>query len=58
MENRNTGLCTGIMKRIVKKIFSREEKGRNEVRLAIACFPERLGEVASSGDYEPKLRER
>lgn len=48
-----------MMKRIVKeKLFAKEEKGRNEVRLAIACFPERLGEVASSGDYEPKLRER
>lgn len=47
MENRNTGLCTGMMKRIVKeKLFATEEEGRNEVRLAIACFPERPGEVA------------
>lgn len=47
MEKRDTGLCTGMMKRIVKeKLFATEEEGRNEVRLAIACFPERLGEVA------------
>ena len=45
MENRNIWLC--MMERIVKeKPFATEEKGRNEVRLAIACFPERLGEVA------------
>lgn len=47
MENRNIWLCTGMMERTVKqKPFATEEKGRNEVRLAIACFPERLREVA------------
>jgi len=47
VEIRNIWLCTGMMQRIVKeKPFAVEEKGRNEVRLEIACFPERLGEVA------------
>lgn len=47
MENGNVWLCTGMMERIVKEEpFATEEKGRNEVRLVIACFPERLGEVA------------
>lgn len=48
-----------MMEGIVKeKLFPTDEKGRNEVRLAIACFSERPGEVAWSGDYEPKLRDR
>lgn len=47
VENRNIWLCAGMTERIIKeKLFATEEKGRNEVRLAIACFPERLGEVA------------
>lgn len=59
MKNRNIWLWTGMMEGIVKeKLFPTDEKGRNEVRLAIACFSERLGEVAWSGDYEPKLRGR
>lgn len=46
MENRNIWLWTSMMESIAKeKPFAKEEKGRNEVRLAIACFPERLGEV-------------
>lgn len=47
MENRNIWVCTGMMERIVKEMpFATEEKDTNEVRLAIACFPERLAEVA------------
>lgn len=44
MENRNVWLCIDII--VKEKPFATEEKERNEVSLAIACFPERLGEVA------------